>query len=323
MNRADQIKNIALDTLSVEADTIITLKNHIDEDFINSVEQIYKTKGKLVVTGIGKSAIIGMKIVATLNSTGTVATFMHAADAIHGDLGMLHKDDLILCISKSGNSPEIKSLIPHLLDQGAALIGMTADPSSFLGKKATYILKTPIKKEACPNNLAPTSSTTAQLAMGDALAMALLSLNEFDRQDFARFHPGGQLGKELRLTVGDMILQNTRPEVEINTPIREVIHEISDKRLGATAVIQNNKVLGIITDGDIRRMLEKYDSINPILASEIMIKNPIFVTHTMLAKSALQTLKEKNINHLIVCDENEDYLGIVNLLDFIKEGLSR
>ena len=323
MNRSDQIKKIAGDTLIMESNAIVNLKQFLDSEFTEIVEQIYESKGKLVVTGIGKSAIIGVKIVATLNSTGTTSTFMHAADAIHGDLGIIQKNDTVLCLSKSGNSPEIKALIPYIKEQAKTLIGMTADRNSFLGKNAHSVLYTPIVKEACPNNLAPTTSTTAQLAMGDALAMSLLHLNEFDVKDFARVHPGGQLGKELRLTVGKMLLQHEKPEVGTDTPIKEVIHEITIKRMGAVAVVKNDKILGIITDGDIRRMLEKYDSIKRIIASEIMIKNPIFVHTDLLAKNALLMMNEKKINHLIVCDHKDNYMGIINLLDFIKEGFSK
>lgn len=323
MKRSINIKKIALNTIEIESKAISSLKSSINDDFVKTVNLIFKSKGKLIVTGIGKSALIGMKIVATLNSTGTIATFMHAADAIHGDLGIIQNNDVVLCISKSGNSPEIKTLIPSILNQAYSLIGMTADPLSFLAKQAHLNIFTPIEKEACPNNLAPTASTTAQLVMGDALAMALLDLNEFDTADFARVHPGGQLGKELLLTVGEMILQHEKPEVSSTTPIKDVIHEITKKRLGATVVTENNNVLGIITDGDIRRMLEKHETINRIFASDIMIKNPIFVTENMLAKKGLEVLDKNKINHLIVCDNNNNYLGVINLLDFIKEGFGR
>lgn len=322
MERSVQIRKVATETFNLEAENIINLSAHLDVDFIAVVEQIYESKGKLVITGIGKSAIIGMKIVATLNSTGTSAAFLHAAEAIHGDLGIIAENDIVLCISKSGHSPEIKMLAPIILERGNTLVAMTAEKESFLAKSAHHVLHTPVSKEACPNNLAPTTSTVVQLAMGDALATCLMTLKGFDTDDFAKVHPGGQLGKTLRLTVGEMILHHGKPEVNPNTPMKEVIHEITNKRLGATAVIDKNNIVGIITDGDLRRMLEKHDTINALCAADIMIPNPIKVKNNTLAKEALGILKLNKINHLVIHTPNGNYLGIVNLLDFIKEGLS-
>jgi arabinose-5-phosphate isomerase len=307
-------------TLLIEAEAIQNLIPYVDENFFKVVDLLNNSKGRIVVTGIGKSGVIGMKIVATMNSTGTPSIFMHAADAIHGDLGIIQKYDSVICISKSGNSPEIKALIPFLKREKNLLIGMTSDPKSFLAKNSDLILFTPIKKEACPNNLAPTTSTSVQLAMGDALAMCLLELNEFEAKDFAKYHPGGNIGKLLFQTTKDLIVSDSPPCVSIDDSVKNVINEISSKRLGATAVIDKKKIVGIITDGDIRRMLENYKNINELVASEIMSNNPIKVKHSLLASDAIKLMNNKKINHLIVV-ENSEFLGIVNILDFTKEGI--
>ena len=307
-------------TLLIEAEAIQNLVKNIDESFYKVVNHLSKTKGRIIVTGIGKSGVIGMKIVATMNSTGTPSVFMHAADAIHGDLGIIQKNDSVICISKSGNSPEIKSLIPFLKKEKNILIGMTADSKSFLAINSDLKLITPIKKEACPNNLAPTTSTTVQLAMGDAVSMCLLELNEFEAKDFAKYHPGGSLGKKLFQTTKDLIISLSPPTVDLNDSVKKVINEITSKRLGATAVISKSKIIGIITDGDIRRMLEKHDSISKLIASDVMTKDPVKIKHDILATDAIKIMNDKNINHLIVT-EDSNFIGIVNVLDFIKEGI--
>ena len=317
----EKIINRAKTTLLIEAEAIHNLINYIDDEFCKVVDVINKSSGRVIITGIGKSGVIGMKIVATMNSTGTPSIFMHAADAIHGDLGVIQKEDSIICISKSGNSSEIKKLIPFLKKEGNILIGMTADKNSFLGINSNLNLITPIEKEACPNNLAPTSSTSVQLAMGDALSMCLLELNNFEAKDFAKYHPGGSLGKKLVLKTGDLISSKNSPSVSSKDPIKKVINEITSKRLGATIVFDNNRIIGIITDGDIRRMLEKHDTINKIIASDIMTKNPVIVKNNVLAIEAVNIMNKKNINHLIVT-EKSNYIGIIHILDFIKEGIS-
>ena len=317
----EKIINRAKTTLLIEAEAIHNLINYIDDEFCKVVDVINKSSGRVIITGIGKSGVIGMKIVATMNSTGTPSIFMHATDAIHGDLGVIQKEDSIICISKSGNSSEIKKLIPFLKKEGNILIGMTADKNSFLGINSNLNLITPIEKEACPNNLAPTSSTSVQLAMGDALSMCLLELNNFEAKDFAKYHPGGSLGKKLVLKTGDLISSKNSPSVSSKDPIKKVINEITSKRLGATIVFDNNRIIGIITDGDIRRMLEKHDTINKIIASDIMTKNPVIVKNNVLAIEAVNMMNKKNINHLIVT-EKSNYIGIIHILDFIKEGIS-
>lgn len=278
-------------------------------------------KGRVVITGIGKSAVIAMKIVATLNSTGTAAVFMHAADAIHGDLGIIQKHDVVICISKSGNSPEIQALIPFIKKRGNLVIALTANPKSYLAEAADKVISTYVEKEACPNNLAPTTSTTAQLAMGDALAVCLLKLKKFDAQDFAQYHPGGALGKKLYLTVGELAKKHECPSVRIDTPVKNVISEITQKRLGATIVMDKNQIVGIITDGDIRRMLEKFDNIGTLVAKDIMSNNPITVDPEILATDVLKTLETKGIGQLIVQDSRGEYLGMVHILDLINEGM--
>lgn len=320
MTTKEKIIHRGKTTLLIESEAIQNLIPYVDENFFKVVTILNSSKGRVVVTGIGKSGVIGMKIVATMNSTGTPSIFMHAADAIHGDLGIIQKYDSVICISKSGNSPEIKALIPFLKKEKNLLIGMTSDPESFLAKNSDLILFTPIKKEACPNNLAPTTSTSVQLAMGDALSMCLLELNKFEAKDFAKYHPGGNLGKLLFQTTKDLIVSDSPPCVNIDDSVKDVINEISSKRLGATAVIDKKKIVGIITDGDIRRMLENYKNISELVASEIMSNNPIKVKHSLLASNAIKLMNSKKINHLIVL-ENSKFIGIVNILDFTKEGI--
>lgn len=311
----------ALRTIDIQASSIAGLKAFIDADFVKAVEQIAYCKGRLVVSGIGKSAIIAQKIVATLNSTGTASMFMHAADAIHGDLGMIQKEDIILLISKSGDSPEIKVLIPLLKNFGNILIGMAGNTQSFLAKNSDILLNTTILQEACPNNLAPTTSTTAQMVMGDALAVCLMELKGFNSDDFAKFHPGGTLGKKLYLRVSDLIIHNQKPSVRLATAVKDVIMEITKNRLGAAAVVDdNNMILGIITDGDLRRMLEKDNAVNMSLAKDIMSSNPKQISSDALAAEALDTMRSNNISQLLVT-ENGLYAGIIHLHDLLREGI--
>lgn len=315
------IINTAIKTIQTEGEAIMRLKDFINQDFSDTVSLIYNSKGRVVVTGIGKSANVATKIVATLNSTGTPAIFMHAADAIHGDLGMIQQDDIVICISKSGNTPEIKVLIPLIKQSGNKLIALTSNKDSYLGKNAHYVLNAHVEKEACPNNLAPTTSTTAQMVMGDALAISLLELRGFSSEDFAKYHPGGALGKRLYLQVDDLIANNERPEVLDSASIKEVIIEISKKRLGVTAVIdKNNAVSGIITDGDIRRMLSTTDDFLKLSAKNIMTINPKTVQTGTLAINALTIMEENDITQLLVLD-NTKYIGVVHLHDLIKEGI--
>lgn len=307
-------------TLRMEGDALITLSESIDNSFEEVVKLLLQSTGRLVVTGVGKSAIIAQKLVATFNSTGQPALFMHAADALHGDLGYVQKGDLVLCISKSGDSPEIKALVPLVKSLGNELIGMYSNTESFLAKNSDYALKTPIEREACPNNLAPTTSTTAQLAMGDALAVALMEQRGFNSRDFARYHPGGALGKKLYTKVSDLLGANSNPQVGINAKVKEIIFEISSKRLGATAVIENNQLMGVITDGDLRRMLEKNEEISDIKAQDIMSKSPKTITHDTLAVEAFQMMESNSITTLIVMNK-DSYQGIVHLHDILKEGI--
>ncbi|GEL12423.1 D-arabinose 5-phosphate isomerase [Flavobacterium glycines] len=311
---------IAKKTILSESEAITKLTDYLDENFSKAVEIIFQSKGRLVVTGIGKSAIIGQKMVATFNSTGTPSMFLHAAEAIHGDLGMIQKEDIIICISKSGNSPEIKALIPLLKRDGNPLIGISGNNNSALAKGSDYVLNTTVDMEACPINLAPTNSTTAQLVMGDALAVCLMEMRDFKPEDFAKYHPGGALGKKLLLKVKDLIEHNQKPIVTPDTPVKKVIFEISEKRLGVTAVIENNKVVGIITDGDIRRMLNNRDSFTDLTAKDIMSKNPKFTQSNTMAIDALQILENHSITQLIVVD-NDEYKGVLHLHDILKEGI--
>jgi len=314
------LKKIALNTINNEALAVAGLARSVNDNFIKCVRLILSAKGRVIVTGIGKSAIICQKIVATLNSTGTPAIFMHAADAIHGDLGIVQKDDIVLCLSKSGETPEIKVLVPLLKQRGSALIAMVGNKASYLARQADYIIDTSVEKEACPNNLTPTSSTTAQLVMGDALAMCLLESRGFTSDDFARFHPGGMLGKELYLRVEDLYVHNQVPEVRHDDPVKKVIVEISSKRLGATAVLNEGKLVGIITDGDLRRMLEKNISFNRLIASDIMSVNPKTIDPSALVVNALNMMRQNNITQILVMDRKK-YKGVIHLHDILKEGI--
>ncbi|MGB5189954.1 KpsF/GutQ family sugar-phosphate isomerase [Robiginitalea sp.] len=314
------ILDIARKTIDSEAAAIQNLSSLIDADFADTVTCILQSEGRVVISGIGKSAIIASKIVATMNSTGTPAIFMHAADAIHGDLGTIQKNDVVICISKSGNTPEIKMLVPLIQRGTNTLIGMTGNMDSFLAEKANYVLNTFVEKEACPNNLAPTTSTTAQLVMGDALAICLLKLRGFSSRDFAKYHPGGTLGKKLYLTVGDITSQNLIPRVSADTPVKDAIVEISEKMLGVTAVLDKGKLIGIITDGDIRRMLNKHDNISGLLARDIMSANPKTIGTEVLAIKALKRMQDNDISQLLAVD-NDQYQGVVHIHNLIKEGI--
>jgi len=311
----------AKETILLESNAIANLSNLIDENFENSVKFILNSKGRVIITGIGKSAIIATKIVATFNSTGTPAIFMHAADAIHGDLGTIQDDDVVICISKSGNTPEIKVLVPLIQNYGNKIIAITGNPDSFLGSNADYCLNTYVEKEACPNNLAPTTSTTAQLVMGDALAVCLLKLKGFTSKDFAKYHPGGALGKRLYLRVSDLIKNNEKPQVLKNSSITDVIVEITEKRLGVTAVVENNAIVGIITDGDIRRMLTKNDSFTNLSAKDIMSPSPKTIGLNAMAIDALDALENFDITQILVTDDEDQYMGVIHLHDLIKEGI--
>ena len=308
-------------TIIAESKAIAKLANFIDSAFENAVKYIHNFKGRVIVTGIGKSANIATKIVATFNSTGTPAVFMHAADAIHGDLGNVLEDDVVICISKSGNTPEIKVLVPLIKNYGNKIIAITGNVDSFLGKNADFTLNTYVEKEACPNNLAPTTSTTAQLVMGDALAVCLLELKGFTSKDFAKYHPGGALGKRLYLRVSDLIKNNELPQVSEDDSIAKVIIEMSEKRLGVTAVTKNDKIIGIITDGDIRRMLSKSTDINTFLAKDIMSKNPRTIHKDAMAIDALDKLENSSITQILAVDDANNYAGVVHLHDLIKEGI--
>ena len=310
----------AKQTIIDESNAIANLVKFLTEDFENAVNFIHNSNGRLIVTGIGKSAKIGDKIVATLNSTGTPAIFMHAADAIHGDLGNIQKNDVVMCISKSGNTPEIKVLVPFIKNYGNKIIALTGNVNSYLATNANFVLNCYVEKEACPNNLAPTTSTTAQLVIGDALAVCLLELNDFSSKDFAKYHPGGALGKKLYLRVKDLTDNNAVPQVDTTTPIKDVIIEISKKRLGTTAVIKNNKIVGIITDGDLRRMLKDNSDISQLTAADIMSKNPKTIQVDAMAIKALETMENNNITQILVEDKTS-YVGVVHLHDLLKEGL--
>lgn len=316
----NNILELAKKTILQESNAIKKLSSFLDENFINAVNEIHNSKGRVIITGIGKSANISTKIVATLNSTGTPSIFMHAADAIHGDLGNIQINDVVICISKSGNTPEIEVLLPLIKNLGNKIIAITGNMDSFLAKKSDFILNTFVDKEACPNNLAPTTSTTAQLVMGDALAVCLEYLKGFTPNDFARYHPGGSLGKRLYLRVHDILLKNSNPKVNLHSNIKDVIIEISSKRLGSTAVLDNNELKGIITDGDIRRMLQKNDTLNNISALDIMTENPKTIDINSLAVKALELMEDNRITSLIVTDKKE-YKGIIHLHDLIKEGI--
>jgi arabinose-5-phosphate isomerase len=316
----EKIIESAKNTLISESQSIAKLTDFIDNSFVEAVELIYNCKGRLIVTGIGKSAIIAQKIVATLNSTGTPSMFLHASEAIHGDLGMVQEQDVVICISKSGNSPEIKVLVPLLKRFGNKLISITGNTTSFLGKEADYTLNTYVESESCPNNLAPTNSTTAQLVMGDAIAVCLMEMRNFTAEDFAKYHPGGALGKKLLLRVKDMLDTTRKPFVTMDSSIKNVIVEISEKRLGVAAVIDNNKVVGIITDGDIRRMLNKTETITGLTAKDIMTSNPKMIKSSEMVVDALNIMEDFSITQLVVVD-NGDYKGVIHLHDILKEGI--
>ncbi len=304
----------------MESDAIANLSNLLDEDFSNAVELIYNSKGRVIITGIGKSAIIANKIVATLNSTGTPSVFMHAADAIHGDLGLVLEDDVVICISKSGNTPEIKVLVPLIKNGPNKMVAITGNKDSFLGQNADFVLNAYVEKEACPNNLAPTTSTTAQLVLGDALSVCLLELRGFSSKDFAKYHPGGALGKKLYLRVSDLSSVNQKPSVSIDTNIKDVIIEISEKMLGVTAVVENNTIIGIITDGDLRRMLHNTDDFSSLTAKDIMGANPKTIDNDAMAVDAMELMETNGISQLLV-EENGNYAGVVHVHDLIKEGI--
>jgi arabinose-5-phosphate isomerase len=316
----ENILAIAKKTILSESESITKLTDFLDENFSDATQAIYNSNGRLIVTGIGKSAIIAQKMVATFNSTGTPSMFLHASEAIHGDLGMVQKDDIIICISKSGNSPEIKAVVPFLKRFGNTLIAITGNMTSFLAKESDYVLNTTVDAEACPNNLAPTNSTTAQLVMGDAIAVCLMEMRNFKAEDFAKYHPGGALGKKLLLRVKDMLEHTLKPVVSPDTAIKKVIFEISEKRLGVTAVVENDKVIGIITDGDIRRMLNERDSFADLTAKEIMTKNPKLIETTDMVADALNILEDFSITQLVVVDHGE-YKGVLHLHDILKEGI--
>lgn len=321
MKLAKNIKKIAQDVLLNESRAIEKVTTYIDENFEACVREIYSAKGRLVITGVGKSAIIANKIVATLNSTGTPSLFMHAADAIHGDLGMVQPSDIVMCISKSGNTPEIKVLVPLLKRRGSKLVALVSNTNSYLAQQADFVLNATIAEEACPHNLAPTTSTTVHLAIGDALAVCLLELRNFSSRDFAEFHPGGSLGKQLYLKVADIYLQHQLPAVSADTPLKDVIIEISSKRLGCTSVLDGNKnLLGIITDGDLRRMLEKNIPLERIKAADIMTPNPKTIQKDEMAANALHLMQRSNITQLVVMD-GDKVAGFVHLHDLLKEGI--
>ncbi len=320
MKTPDEIRQIAQQTIAEEASAIEGLKYSINDDFVKCVELILHSEGRVVVTGIGKSANIAAKIVSTLNSTGTQAVFMHAADAVHGDLGMIRQEDIIICLSKSGSTPEIKVLVPLLKLLGNALVALVGNTDSYLARQADLVLDSSVPREACPNNLAPTSSTTAQLVMGDALAVALLECRGFTAGDFARYHPGGALGKRLYLRVSDLYIHNEKPSVGPATEIRDIIIEISSKRLGCTAVTENGMLTGIITDGDLRRMLQGKTDVSGLKAIDILSPNPLSVKSDELVSDALDLMRSRNITQLLVVD-NEKYMGVIHLHDILKEGI--
>jgi len=315
------IVSIVTDVILNESEAIKNLVNHITDDFQYIIDAILTCKGRVVITGIGKSAIIANKIVATMNSTGTPALFMHAADAIHGDLGMIQSDDVVICISKSGNTPEIKVLVPLIKSRGTVLIGMVGKLDSYLAQQSDYVINVTVDREACPNNLAPTTSTTATLVMGDALAVALLECRDFNSEDFAKLHPGGALGKQLYLRVDDLYAANEKPVVDPNASIKDVILEISSKRLGATAVIDaEGQLLGIITDGDLRRMLNSHDTFANLTAIDIMTKSPKMIDAEEYAASAMTLMQSKNITQLVVMKENS-FVGFIHIHDLLREGI--
>ena len=318
MNNQKEILEIAQTVLVKESNSIKGLINQLNDQFVDVVNLILNSNGKVIITGIGKSAIVSMKISSTLNSTGTSSVFLHAADAMHGDLGLVNPSDLIIIISNSGSSNEIKDLVPHLKKRGNIIISITGNLNSFLAKKSDYILSCFVEEEACPNNLAPTSSTTSQMALGDALAVSLLKLRGFKTEDFAIHHPGGSLGRKLNMTLKDLASNNPIPIVKEESEIKEVIKEITSNRLGITLVMKKQNLLGIITDGDIRRMLDENEDIVNLRAKDIMSKNPILFDENMLVELASKEIKNKSINHMILMDKNSNCSGVVHVLDIIK-----
>lgn len=318
LKESNILKN-AMNTLDLESQSIANLKDKLNSDFVSVVNAIYSSTGRVVITGIGKSAIIGQKMVATFNSTGTPALFMHAADAIHGDLGMIQKGDIVIIISKSGTSPEIKALIP-LIKTSNSIVAITGNLNSILAQEAEYVLDTTVDKEACPNNLAPTTSTVAQMAMGDALAVSLLHARDFSEKDFAKYHPGGALGKRIYLRIDDLSTLNEKPTVSPDASLKEVIIKISEGRIGAVIVVEANEVRGIITDGDLRRMLHSSKPLEGIIAEDIMTADPMTIDSSSLAMEGVEMIKKNKINHVISVKNNE-LEGVVHIQDFIREGL--
>jgi len=319
-NIENKIQKTAIAAINEENRAIKNLVDSINDDFVSAVKLIFNSQGRVVITGIGKSANIATKIVATLNSTGTPSVFMHAADAIHGDIGLVRPGDVVVAISKSGETPEIKVLVPLIKYRRNKLVAMVGNTKSYLAKQADYILDVTVEKEACPNNLAPTSSTTAQLVMGDALAISLLELRGFTASDFAKFHPGGALGKRMFFRAEDLAINNEVPKVGANEKVANIIIEISSKRLGTTAVIEDGKLIGIITDGDLRRMLQKYTDFQHLTATDIMTKNPKTINKDELAIDALTIMRENNITQLPIMDDGK-YVGVIHLHDILKEGI--
>ena len=320
MNKQNRIISVAKNTIETESKAIANLAHLVNEEFAGAVDYIYHSKGRVIITGIGKSANIATKIVATLNSTGTPAIFMHAADAIHGDLGTIQENDTVICISKSGNTPEIKVLVPLIKSIDNKLIAITGNLDSFLAQQADFVLNAYVEKEACPNNLAPTTSTTAQLVIGDALAMCLLDLRGFSSKDFAKFHPGGSLGKKLYLRVSNLTSLNEKPQVSPDTDVKKVIVEISAKMLGVTAVVENDKIVGIITDGDLRRMLTKTDNFAGLTAKDIMTRNPKIIANDAMAVEAIEIMDTFGITQ-ILAEDNGKYCGVVHIHNLTKEGI--
>jgi len=320
LNQKDKIRETAKSTIETEYKAVQDLLQSINSDFIEAVMLLFDMKGRVIVTGIGKSANIAQKIVATFNSTGTPAIFMHAADAIHGDLGIICDDDVVLVLSKSGETPEIRVLVPLLKARGNKLIAILGNKDSYLAKQADFLIDTTVEKEACPNNLAPTASTTAQLVMGDAMAISLLELKGFTPSDFAKFHPGGTLGKRMFLRVEDLAVNNLVPKVKTTESISDVIIEISSKRLGAAAVLEHDKLVGIITDGDLRRMIQNHADFRQLTAADVMTHNPKSIEKNELVVDALNIMREKNITQLPVTDEGI-YMGVIHLHDILKEGI--
>ncbi len=319
MNNSKSVE-ISSQVIDIQIDAINKLKKSINKDFDEIIAHLSKIKGRIIVTGIGKSAIIGMKISSTLNSTGSPSIFMHGSDALHGDLGTITKDDTLIYLSKSGNNSDTIELINNLNKRKIDVIAITANKDSYLGKNSKFTIYTPIEKEACPNNLAPTTSSGIQLLVGDMIAICLMTLNEFDEKSFAKFHPAGTLGKKLTITTGDLINFENKPEVKINSKFSDAINEISSKMLGATAVLKNEKIVGIITDGDVRRILEKYDDPLNVPLSKIIKKAPMTVKHSLLAIDALQIMNDNKITNLVVT-KKEKYLGMLHIHDIINAGL--